>query len=79
MTFLLEMDTTYFSHWFALSKVIFHLEFGSTSLDDWPFNIFFAISLLTLPLMIITNKTTFDQVWKTMNTTRGTIEKEINT
>jgi hypothetical protein len=57
MTFLLEMDITYFAYWFPLSEVISHLEFGYTSLEDWPFNIFFAFSLVTFPFMMIENDT----------------------
>jgi hypothetical protein len=34
MTFLSEIDTTYFSHWFALFKVIFRSKSYSTSLED---------------------------------------------
>ncbi len=50
------MDIAYFFHWFALSRVIFRLESGSTSFDDWPLKIFFAFSLLTLLLIIIENQ-----------------------
>jgi hypothetical protein len=32
------------------------LKFGSASLDDWPFNIFFVFSLPTFPFMIIKNQ-----------------------
>ncbi len=53
MTFLLEMDTTCFSRWFTLSKLISCSKFGSSSLNDWPLNMFFALSLLMLPFMII--------------------------
>ncbi len=56
MTFLLEMDTTCFSCWFTLSKLISCSKFGSSSLNDWPLNIFFALSLLMLPFMIIKNE-----------------------
>jgi hypothetical protein len=44
MTFLIKIDTTYFSHQFTLSRVISHSESSSASLEDWPLNIFFAFS-----------------------------------